>query len=175
MFQEIRLLRKPVGLLPGDSLLTQCVYQTTDRVNMTLGGFSIRDEMCVNYLHYYPLLETQLEVCKSSISGDVLNSFFDKMNKYDLAKTDVNNKTIRENFNEIRWTPLTGSILSSLYDIAPIDFSCNSSHGVHISKAYQNNRNGIFEVIKLDNEKDRMSLKQNWAPVDQDLLGYCNM
>lgn len=45
MFQEIRLLRKPVTIRPGDTLFTQCVYETMDRVNMTLGGYSIRDEV----------------------------------------------------------------------------------------------------------------------------------
>jgi dopamine beta-monooxygenase len=48
MFQEIRLLRRPVTIQPGDTLFTQCVYETMDRVNMTLGGYSIRDEVLHN-------------------------------------------------------------------------------------------------------------------------------
>lgn len=31
-----------------------------DKENITLGGFAISDEMCVNYIHYYP--NTRLEV-----------------------------------------------------------------------------------------------------------------
>lgn len=69
MFQEIRMLREPVRVLPGDALINTCVYNTLSRQNMTFGGYSIRDEMCVNYMHYYPVAE--LEVCKSSISDDV--------------------------------------------------------------------------------------------------------
>jgi len=45
-----------------------------DRVNMTLGGFQISDEMCVNYIHYYP--KASLEVCKSSVSMKSLKEYF---------------------------------------------------------------------------------------------------
>ena len=44
------------------------------------GGFAISDEMCVNYVHYYPLVD--LEVCKSSVATRPLNTFFNFMNKY---------------------------------------------------------------------------------------------
>ena len=43
-YQEIRLLANPVRVLPGDALLTTCWYDTTQRVNVSLGGFSISDE-----------------------------------------------------------------------------------------------------------------------------------
>jgi len=38
------------------------------------GGFAISDEMCLNYIHYYPLVE--LEVCKSSVATRSLYDFF---------------------------------------------------------------------------------------------------
>lgn len=47
------------------------------RRNVTLGGFGITDEMCVNYIHYYP--HTDLEVCKSSISDQALRTYFKYM------------------------------------------------------------------------------------------------
>ncbi|VEN59541.1 unnamed protein product [Callosobruchus maculatus] len=59
-FQEIRRLKKPVKVLPGHVLITRCDYNTEDRQNITLGGFSISDEMCVNYIHYFP--HTELEM-----------------------------------------------------------------------------------------------------------------
>lgn len=49
-----------INLFQGDSLITTCTYNTMDRENITLGGFAISDEMCVNYIHYYP--NTRLEV-----------------------------------------------------------------------------------------------------------------
>ena len=165
MFQEIRMLRRPVKVRPGDTLINTCVYETLDRVNMTVGGYSIRDEMCVNYMHYYPL--SDLEVCKSSINDEILNRFFNKMNQIDYSETDTETKSVKENFNSIRWTPLTKSILSQLYDIAPITLSCNKSDGKHIDQVYNQNDNMLFKLNKID------GLKTDRAPIDYDLVGDC--
>lgn len=73
-YQEIRQLRKKPVVLPGDALVTTCYYDTIGYKNTTLGGFSISDEMCVNYIHYYPA--TDLEVCKSSVSEQTLSDYF---------------------------------------------------------------------------------------------------
>ena len=128
-FQEIRMLKKPVTIYPGDIIVNTCQYNTKNRTNMTLGGFGITDEMCVNYMHYYPVVE--LEVCKSSIRDDVLQEFFKKMKELDQADTS-SKQSIAENFNKIRWTYLTSSILNKLYDMAPISFSCNKSDSVNL-------------------------------------------
>ena len=37
------------------------------------GGYGIEDEMCVNYIHYYP--QSNLEVCKSTVSKKTLDAF----------------------------------------------------------------------------------------------------
>lgn len=58
----------------GDFLETTCIYNTMEKSNATIGGHAITDEMCVNYLHYYPA--TQLEVCKSAISNLALENYF---------------------------------------------------------------------------------------------------
>lgn len=76
-YQEIRALRHKPQLLAGDALITTCYYDTTGYTNTTLGGFSISDEMCVNYIQYYPA--TKLEVCKSSVSEKALAEYFDYM------------------------------------------------------------------------------------------------
>jgi dopamine beta-monooxygenase len=60
-------------------MVTVCQDTTIDRENVTLGGFAISDEMCVNYMHYYP--KANLEVCKSSIDSDVLDDYFAFMNE----------------------------------------------------------------------------------------------
>lgn len=57
--------------------MTTCYYDTRGYDNATMGGFSIQDEMCVNYIHYYPA--TELEVCKSSVSEKTLTEYFDYM------------------------------------------------------------------------------------------------
>lgn len=46
----------------------------TEYKEPVLGGFSISDEMCVNYIQYYPA--TELELCKSSVSEQTLEDYF---------------------------------------------------------------------------------------------------
>ncbi|XP_059837559.1 DBH-like monooxygenase protein 1 homolog isoform X1 [Hypanus sabinus] len=62
-FQEFRYLKEERVLLPGDSLVTECQYNTKSRKNMTWGGLSTRDEMCLSYLLYYPKID--LSRCES--------------------------------------------------------------------------------------------------------------
>ncbi|XP_043920219.1 DBH-like monooxygenase protein 1 [Protopterus annectens] len=56
-YQEAHLLKEERVLLPGDSLITECHYDTSDRTHMTWGGISTRDEMCLSYLLYYPKIK----------------------------------------------------------------------------------------------------------------------
>ena len=78
-YQEIRQLRHKPVVMPGDALVTTCYYDTRGYTNTTLGGFSISDEMCVNYIHYYPA--TNLELCKSAVSENTLHDYFEYMKK----------------------------------------------------------------------------------------------
>ena len=72
---------KYVFVIQGDELVTTCVYKTKDRLNATVGGFTFADEMCVNYVHYFPKTE-QLEICKSAISNEDLDQYFHQLNEY---------------------------------------------------------------------------------------------
>ena len=47
---------------------------------MLQGGFGIMEEMCVNYVHYYP--QTQLELCKSAVDPGYLHRYFNLVNRY---------------------------------------------------------------------------------------------
>ncbi|KAJ8300513.1 hypothetical protein KUTeg_022032 [Tegillarca granosa] len=71
-YQEIRALPEPVQILPGDALITTCEDSTLDRENVTVGGFSISQEMCVNYVHYYPRcdLESPLSMQCNQSNGE---------------------------------------------------------------------------------------------------------
>lgn len=75
-------------MFQGDALITTCTYDTEKRDNITLGGYAIKDEMCVNYVHYYPKI--QLEVCKSSISDRSVLSEVDRLHtQVEQAKRDA--------------------------------------------------------------------------------------
>ena len=41
---------------------------------MIFSGYSIKEEMCVNYVYYYPKIN--LELCKSSIDTKALDAYF---------------------------------------------------------------------------------------------------
>ncbi|KAK6620702.1 hypothetical protein RUM43_010997 [Polyplax serrata] len=125
-FQEIRRLKRLVRVLPGDALITTCTFKSSNKENVTLGGFSITDEMCVNYIHYYP--KTNLEVCKSSVSYGNLFDYFDYLQSYENQNTD-SEKAISENYNEIEWTPLRVEVLNDLYTNGRISMQCNQSSG----------------------------------------------
>ncbi|GAB1598046.1 hypothetical protein Ahia01_000081500 [Argonauta hians] len=125
-FQIIKLLHKPVHILPGDAMVIECEYNTEKRPNATIGGFAISDEMCVSYLHYYP--KTNLEVCKSSIETKSLIKWFNFIRQWDGDNINLS-KGYRSSFNSIRWTPLTSHLLDKLYRSSPLSMQCNQSNG----------------------------------------------
>ncbi|XP_048507699.1 tyramine beta-hydroxylase isoform X2 [Athalia rosae] len=134
-FQEIRLLPKHVTVLPGDSLITTCTYKSLGKRNITLGGFSISDEMCVNYVHYYP--STRLEVCKSAISSDALRTYFRYMRDWENQPTS-NGKGISENYRSIEWNKVRVAALHDLYTAAPLAMQCNASDGSRLPGLWEN-------------------------------------
>lgn len=133
-FQEIRLLDEPVNVLPGDALVNHCVYATLDRSNITLGGYGIRDEMCVSYIHYYPRVD--LEVCKSSVDTGFLHRYFGHLQRLhgqpialvnDSALLDEAHVTSA--YQSIRWNSYQVQLLNDFYNQSPLSMQCNKSSG----------------------------------------------
>ncbi len=86
------------------------------------------------------------------------------MSRIDLAHTNLATKSVKENFDSIRWTPLTKSILSQLYDIAPVALSCNSSDGARIDKAYETTTsNGEFELGSVEGLSKHFAPNLDWS------------
>ncbi|XP_050684571.1 tyramine beta-hydroxylase [Leptidea sinapis] len=126
-FQEIRILHRPVKIFPGDYLKTTCVYNTSEKENTTIGGHAITDEMCVNYLHYYPA--TELEVCKSAVANEALEKYFEFEQRWDNISIDLRAPP-RANYLSITpWSPLRVKALQMLYQHSPISMQCNKSDG----------------------------------------------
>ncbi|KAJ8038730.1 Dopamine beta-hydroxylase [Holothuria leucospilota] len=133
-FQDIRLLPEDVVILPGDALVTSCTYNTRDRLNVTLGGFGTMDEMCVNYLHYYP--KASLEVCKSTLSERALTYFFEE----NLGSDQLSNNqmTTEEKFSAIKWTKKTKEFWKQMTRTGPLDEECLQSNGNHFPGNWKN-------------------------------------
>ncbi|KAM6902566.1 dopamine beta-hydroxylase [Xenentodon cancila] len=125
-YQTIRVLRKMVNILPGDVLITKCTYNTEDRSKPTVGGFGIMEEMCVNYIHYYP--RTQLELCKSHVDPGYLQKYFNFINRFHGNDQCVcGEASVTEQYVQLHWDGFTGEVLDSLYNTAPISMHCNQS------------------------------------------------
>ncbi|KAK3521504.1 hypothetical protein QTP70_007969 [Hemibagrus guttatus] len=110
----------------GDVLLTKCTYNTEDRVTATVGGFGIMEEMCVNYVHYYP--RTQLELCKSHVDLDYLQRYFSIINRFHGGEScSCSQTTVEDQFSSVTWDSFSAEVLDSLYTTSPISMHCNQS------------------------------------------------
>ncbi|KAH0615471.1 hypothetical protein JD844_004760 [Phrynosoma platyrhinos] len=108
-FQEIRMLKKVVSVFPG--------------------GFGIMEEMCVNYIHYYP--QTELELCKSAIDLGYLHRYFKLVNRFnDEDVCTCPETSVTQQFALVPWNSFSRDVLKSLYDFAPISMHCNKSSAV---------------------------------------------
>ncbi|XP_019495116.1 PREDICTED: dopamine beta-hydroxylase [Hipposideros armiger] len=128
-FQEIRMLKKIVSVHPGDVLITSCTYNTEDRTLVTVGGFGIQEEMCVNYVHYYP--QTQLELCKSAVDPGFLQQYFYLVNRFNSEEVcTCPQASVPQQFASVPWNSFSRDVLKALYDSAPISMHCNKSSAV---------------------------------------------
>ncbi|ROT68032.1 dopamine beta hydroxylase [Penaeus vannamei] len=73
-YQQTRVLKDEITILPGDSFIAECVYDSSDRSDPSFGGFGTDEEMCLTYLTYYP--RTNLSMCSSVPSMSVLLESF---------------------------------------------------------------------------------------------------
>ncbi|XP_059472365.1 MOXD1 homolog 2-like [Neocloeon triangulifer] len=62
-YQEFRRLPNPTQVMPGDHLISECVYNSSARNAITLGGLTIREEMCLAVTLYWP--RVNLSLCYS--------------------------------------------------------------------------------------------------------------
>ncbi|XP_077707417.1 dopamine beta-hydroxylase [Canis aureus] len=144
-FQEIRMLKKTVYVYPGDVLITSCTYNTEDKNEATVGGLGTQEEMCVNYIHYYP--QTQLELCKSHIDPCFLQKYFHLVNRSNLGEyctcpqasgttcpqasgTTCPRASVPEQFASVPWNSFSRVVLKALYDFIPVTVHCNKSSAV---------------------------------------------
>ncbi|XP_053685794.1 MOXD1 homolog 2-like [Sabethes cyaneus] len=63
-YQDYRRLPAPVKVLPGDSLIAECIYDSSSRKSITLGGMTTREEICLVLTLYYPR-QKELTSCHS--------------------------------------------------------------------------------------------------------------
>ncbi|KAI1716514.1 DOMON domain-containing protein [Ditylenchus destructor] len=128
-WQHIQPLAKHIRVLPGDVLSTTCVFDTKNRNFWTWGGYGIEDEMCVNYIHYYPA--TEVEVCKSAISNSTLRSFFEKMRVYKkgLGIHEMYSAVIPAGDEISKSESGKVKLLAEYYHVSPLNIACLDKAG----------------------------------------------
>nr|CAA94391.2 tyramine-beta-hydroxylase [Drosophila melanogaster] len=176
-FQEMRTLHYKPRVLPGDALVTTCYYNTKDDKTAALGGFSISDEMCVNYIHYYPA--TKLEVCKSSVSEETLENYFIYMKRTEHQHGVHLNGARSSNYRSIEWTQPRIDQLYTMYMQEPLSMQCNRSDGTRFEG--RSSWEGVAATPVQIRIPIHRKLCPNYNPLwlkplekgDCDLLGEC--
>ncbi|XP_048106553.1 DBH-like monooxygenase protein 1 homolog [Alosa alosa] len=131
-FQEFLPLSEERLLLPGDNLITECRYNTKDRANMTWGGLSTRDEMCLSYLLYYPRIN--LARCESLPEIDRQLKFIGVKAIQQPVTTwpfiikspkKYSNLTFTEAMDKFRWSKKRGKAFNDVVLRLPMNVRCS--------------------------------------------------
>uniref|UniRef100_A0A2D4PPC4 Copper type II ascorbate-dependent monooxygenase C-terminal domain-containing protein n=1 Tax=Micrurus surinamensis TaxID=129470 RepID=A0A2D4PPC4_MICSU len=84
------------------------------------------EEMCVNYVHYYP--QTELELCKSAIDPGYLHRYFQLLDRFsDEDICTCPGASVPRQFSSVSWNLFSREVLRALYSSAPISMHCNKS------------------------------------------------
>jgi len=90
--------------MPGDEIVTECVYETANRNRTTFSGLPTSDEMCLTYIDYYPAVFRGF-LCVSSPQKQLM---YDALGYHPENIPDLKHKSkdqyLREDF-KIDWTP----------------------------------------------------------------------
>jgi len=106
-FQYIRVFPKEIKIKPGDDIIHYCKYNSMDRDRLITEGGSTRDEMCLNFLFYYPRITGQaFSFCDTTLfepSLRLLHKYFNNVTitlSNPLVKMDI--KWTEEMANDLR-------------------------------------------------------------------------
>ncbi|XP_016094658.1 DBH-like monooxygenase protein 1 homolog isoform X2 [Sinocyclocheilus grahami] len=131
-FQEFQPLSQERIILPGDSLITECRYNTKGRMNMTWGGLSTRDEMCLSYLLYYP--RVNLARCESlpEITGQLKFIGIKEIQEPVITWPFVikspkkySNLSFTEAMDKYKWTRKRGKAFNNIVRKLPMNVRCS--------------------------------------------------
>ncbi|CAF2918621.1 unnamed protein product [Rotaria sp. Silwood2] len=102
----------PAEATQGDEFATRCVYSTTNKTDITLGGERTKDEMCLHYFLYYPRMKNYhgcLSLNSKEAWKKVMNS---SESTFDYGK-------LGEWLKRLKWTPESVLQWQKFYNDAP--------------------------------------------------------
>jgi hypothetical protein len=82
---------EPIKLQKGDVLVTDCTYESKDRNVVTYWGYSTMDEMCFNFVYYYPKMHNY-DKCFSKPTSKALFDFYRELSRDGLIPPIVINE-----------------------------------------------------------------------------------
>ncbi|KAM9316675.1 DBH-like monooxygenase protein 1 [Gastrophryne carolinensis] len=131
-FQEFQYLEEERTIVPGDSIIIECQYNTRSRTTITWGGLSARDEMCLSYLIYYPKIN--LARCESipEISEQLqfigVKEIYKPVTSWPFiikSPKRYNNLTFTEAMNTFQWSKKKGNNFNERVRQIPINVRCS--------------------------------------------------
>ncbi|XP_011550979.3 MOXD1 homolog 1 [Plutella xylostella] len=88
-YQQSRIVPGGRKFLRGDTLITECTYDSTARDKPILGGYSVLQEMCLSFVLYYP--RTELAGCYSMPPVQEFFETFGVKEFYGISMVQVEN------------------------------------------------------------------------------------
>lgn len=88
-YQQSRIVPRGRKFMRGDTLITECTYDSTSRDKPILGGYSAKQEMCLSFILYYP--RTELAGCYSMTPVKEFFETFGVKEFYGFSFTDIEN------------------------------------------------------------------------------------
>jgi len=146
-YQQVTLLPKPVKVLPGDSIQLQCFYRTTGIGNVTLGGESTRNEMCVSFLMYYP--EIDLGACSSQSTFNSFMSFAQQHidplqhTRFFTSLQVQDSDAVQVILDQVDWNDETSAKLENLIGSTALTLCINSTDPTNLIS------NGVFVDVMM--------------------------
>ncbi|GJP34919.1 hypothetical protein CLOM_g19397 [Closterium sp. NIES-68] len=105
--QQMLQVEPPQELLPGDELRTKCVWDSTSRSKVTMGGESSVEEMCISFLIYYPAyrdkreMRTCVGMCGDISSGSLdMNPASPNLISFSVCGTGSDRETVKLGFSK---------------------------------------------------------------------------
>eukprot|EP00731_Ephydatia_muelleri_P014962 Em0008g682a len=138
-FQQFTMLPYSVTVLPGDLLEVDCIYNTMNLNNVTLGGEATTDEMCLSFPVYYP--RNGFTSCVSTPSIQAYTSFLYNnlspqsaviLKNLSASSSKHLSDDIRSIYGPLQWNQTQIHNLQYVTIDSPIEAFCNKSDGTYI-------------------------------------------
>jgi len=116
----------PIEIRPGDDLIVECTYDTTSpmRPNVTIGGESTHDEMCMAFMDVHPPLIDLAPMCLSVVYpeatvpalGGRMFGYGDTPYNGWIIDNQGNYRDYHDWLNSLDWHGNNGSLIAKLQD-----------------------------------------------------------